>query len=165
MKLYQGALVITTMLSAALAIGCGKGGSENNNNSAAAAPADNGAAATDSAATPPVSDTDTTAETAPAAPPAPPAENPGPPPAVGETYVQGTYRYQGGKYVWGKGHWEKPKPGVTLVQAKWEEVGGKWVHHPARFTHAGAVAAPHPAEEHPAPKPGEKPGEHPAEHH
>ncbi len=66
------------------------------------------------------------------------------------------YHYQGGKYVWGKGHWMAPHPGHTLVQARWVEEGGKWVRHPSRWV-SPAGAAAHPVEAHPVPgHPAEK---------
>jgi hypothetical protein len=152
MKLYRGALVMTMMAGAAMLAGCrGNDGSSQADNTAVS--------------TTPVSDTDTTDETAPTAPPAPEADSPGSPPSSGDVYVQGSWRYSGGKYVWGRGHWEPPHPGATLAQARWVEVNGKWQHHPARWSGGGkaAPAAAHPAErgaEHPA-----EPAGRPEEHH
>jgi hypothetical protein len=149
MKLYRNVLVMTLVGGAALMVGCGhsnnNGGNDNN-----AAPADNAAAAS----TTPVSDTDSTDETAPTAPPAPQADSQGTAPAPTYVYVQGSWRYTGGRYAWTKGHWEPPHSGAQLVQARWVEVSGKWEHHPARWTGGGHAAptpaAAHPGEEHPA---------------
>jgi hypothetical protein len=149
MKLYRGVVAMAMVLGAVTMAGCGRSGGGNENGNGNAAPADNAAATT------PVSDTDTTDETAPTAPPAPEADNQGSAPAPSDVYVQGNWRYQGGRYVWSKGHWEPPRSGAQLVQGRWVEVGGKWEHHPARWTSGGRGATPTPA------RPGE---EHPAGH-
>ena len=86
---------------------------------------------------PAVSDTDTTDETATSAPPADEAENPGAPPAAGDVWEKGVYRFEGGKYVWNRGRWEHARPGFTLVQARWVEDHGKWVRHPGRWEKGG----------------------------
>jgi hypothetical protein len=161
MKLYRGILVLSMMAGAAALAGCSRSGDDN------PAPADNAAAST------PASDTDTTDETAPSAPPAPQAESPGAAPAPSYVYVQGSWRYSGGRYVWSRGHWEPPHAGAQLYQPRWVEVGGKWEHHPARWGSGGHVDAParpgeqRPGEQHPGEQhPGEgHPGEqHPGEH-
>ena len=87
------------------------------------------------ATTPPpaASESDTTAETATTAPPAPQADPQGSPPSPNDVWVGGAWRYAGGRYAWNRGRWESPRPGFGLIQARWAEEHGRWVHHPARW--------------------------------
>jgi hypothetical protein len=149
MKLYRGALVMMAMAIGSTTAAC-KGSNSSDSSSADTAAATPPAAATD---------TDSADETATAAPPAPQAENPGPAPSPADVYVGGSWKQQSGKYVWLKGRWQAPpKAGLSLQQARWVEVGGKWEHHPAHWVTGGAAAHPvAPAAAHPA--------EHPAEEH
>ena len=102
-------------------------------------------------------------QTATTPPPAPQAENPGTPPTPTDTWAAGSWKFDQGKYLWEKGHWESRHEGATFQQARWVEANGHWEHHPARWL---APTAPRPgAPPPPPPRPGERPGEsHPPEH-
>jgi WXXGXW repeat (2 copies) len=145
MKLNRSVLVTVTMMIGAMAmVACSKpDSSTDSSDTTADAPPD---------------------DTATAAPPAPEAETPGPAPSPGETWIQGSWKSDHGKFAWTKGRWEAGKAGQTLQQARWVQANGHWEHHPAHWVGGGkaAPAPAHPAErpgEHPAEKPGEKPGE------
>lgn len=56
------------------------------------------------------------------APPPPVVEHYGPPPHPGYVWISGYQRWDGGRYVWVPGRWDRPPhPG-----ARW--VGHRWVH-------------------------------------
>jgi hypothetical protein len=56
------------------------------------------------------------------APPAPIVETQGPPPYAGAVWIGGYHRWDGGRYVWVPGRWDRPPhPG-----ARWEP--GRWDH-------------------------------------
>jgi len=55
-------------------------------------------------------------------PPAPVIEVPGNPPERGYVWIDGYHRYEGGRYVWTQGHWERP----PHEHARWEK--HRWVH-------------------------------------
>ncbi len=139
MKLYRSVLVATAMAGSLAIIACNSNGTSG----------DSTADSTD-----PPDDTSTDA------PPAPEAESPPPAPSSNDVWVVGTWRHEGGKFVWTKGHYEARREGFTYEQPRWVQVKGRWEHHAGRW--AGGPAKPaagRPAEK-PAEKPGEKPGEH-----
>ncbi len=138
MKLKRSVLLTVAMIGAVAAVGC-------NSNPAPAAD-------TSEAADSPPDDTAT------ADPPAPEAENPGPAPSPGEVWSEGTWKSNGGKFTWIKGHWEAKRDG-TYQQPRWVKVGNKWEHHPGRWVGAGGGGRPAAPAAHPAEKPGERPGE------
>ncbi|HEX4477572.1 MAG TPA: hypothetical protein VH142_20925 [Polyangiaceae bacterium] len=66
-------------------------------------------------------------------PPPPPVYEapPAPPPQPGMVYVQGNHRWDGHKYVWEKGHYDRPpRPNARYEAGHWEPRGhGKvWVN-------------------------------------
>jgi hypothetical protein len=62
---------------------------------------------------------------APPAPPPPPAPEPVPPPPSPEHYwVVGYHRWDGHRYVWERGHYERrPRPDARYVNGHWEARG------------------------------------------
>jgi len=65
-------------------------------------------------------------------PPPPVVETRGPAPYAGAVWVGGYHRYEGGRYVWVPGSWQRPPhPG-----ARWEP--GRWDHaHDGYHWHEG----------------------------
>jgi hypothetical protein len=54
-------------------------------------------------------------------PPAPIVERPGPPPYGGAVWIHGYHRWDGGRYVWVPGRWERPPhPGARWIDGRWE---------------------------------------------
>jgi hypothetical protein len=73
--------------------------------------------------------------------------------------VIGTWRTEGGRFVWNKGHYEAVRQGYTYQQPRWVQAKGRWEHHAGRWVGGAA----HPAVARPGEKPAERPGERPAE--
>jgi WXXGXW repeat (2 copies) len=62
------------------------------------------------------------------APPAPIVEHPGPPPSRDFVWIAGYHRWDGGRYVWVPGRWERPPhPHAHWVAAHWAHRHGGWV--------------------------------------
>jgi hypothetical protein len=173
MRSYRGVLAIAALVLGAGATACKGSDNPPPADNAGAAPQNNAPGAAAPAQT--SGDTDTVDETAPAgqAPPAPQAETPGPAPSPTQLWVGGSWRWDHGKYVWGRGHWEAKRDGSSYHPARWVENNGKWEHHPGHWNsdkpgvgHPAHTDAPRPAAE-PA-RPGEparptepaRPGEH-----
>lgn len=97
-------------------------------------------------------------QTATTPPPAPQAENPGPAPTPNDTWAAGSWKFESGRYVWEKGHWEPRREGAVYVQPRWIQVNGRWEHHPGRWVTTARPPEPHPMV--PA-----RPVEHPVEPH
>jgi hypothetical protein len=67
----------------------------------------------------------------PPPPPPPPEEAPPPPPSQGVVWVPGAHRWDGNRYVYEKGHYDRPpRENARYVQGHWEQRGkGKtWVN-------------------------------------
>lgn len=61
-------------------------------------------------------------------PPAAVVEHPGPPPGPGFVWIAGFHRWDGGRYVWVPGHYERPPHrGARWVPARWQHRHGGWV--------------------------------------
>lgn len=55
-------------------------------------------------------------------------EHPGPPPAAGFIWIGGYHRWDGARYAWVPGHYERPPhPGARWVAHRYERRGGGWV--------------------------------------
>jgi len=67
-------------------------------------------------------------------PPAPVVETPPPPPYAGAVWIGGYHRWDGNRYVWVPGRYERPPhPGARWVAGRWEHRGdgyhwreGRW---------------------------------------
>ena len=63
-------------------------------------------------------------------PPAPIVERRGPAPGPGYVWIDGYHRYEGGRYVWTPGRWDRPPhPGARWEAARWEHRHGGYVFH------------------------------------
>lgn len=63
----------------------------------------------------------------PAGPPAPIVERPGPPPQHGFVWISGYHRWDGGRYVWVPGRWDRPpRPHARWVPAHYVHRHGGW---------------------------------------
>ncbi|HZB89441.1 MAG TPA: hypothetical protein VE291_12325 [Terracidiphilus sp.] len=61
-------------------------------------------------------------------PPAPIVERHGPPPHEGFVWIDGYHRWDGARYVWTPGRWERPPHrGAHWVAHRWEHRHGGWV--------------------------------------
>ena len=61
-------------------------------------------------------------------PPAPVVERPGPPPERGFVWIAGYHRWDGGRYAWVPGRWDRPPhPGAHWEPHRWEHRHGGWV--------------------------------------
>lgn len=61
-------------------------------------------------------------------PPAPIVERRPPPPDRSYVWVDGYHRWDGGRYVWVPGRWDRPPhPGAHWVAHRWEHRHGGWV--------------------------------------
>jgi opacity protein-like surface antigen len=61
-------------------------------------------------------------------PPAPIVEVRGAPPERGFVWIDGYHRYDGGRYVWTPGRWERPPhEGAHWVAHRWAHRHGEWV--------------------------------------
>lgn len=55
-------------------------------------------------------------------------EHPGPPPERGFIWIGGYHRWDGERYVWVPGHYERPpRPGMRWVAHRYVRRGGGWV--------------------------------------
>ena len=62
------------------------------------------------------------------APPAPIVETRGPAPGSGFVWIAGYHRWDGGRYVWVPGRWDRPPhPGAHWVAHRWVHRHGGWV--------------------------------------
>jgi len=61
-------------------------------------------------------------------PPAPIVETRGPRPDRGYVWIGGYHRYDGGRYIWTPGRWDRPPhPGGVWVAHHWVHRHGEWV--------------------------------------
>jgi opacity protein-like surface antigen len=61
-------------------------------------------------------------------PPAPIVERRPPPPGAGYEWIDGYHRWDGGRYVWVPGRWDRPpRPHAHWVAHRWVHRGGGWV--------------------------------------
>ena len=61
------------------------------------------------------------------APPAPQVEYYGPPPIVGQVWINGFWGWSGGRHVWHGGYWgTPPHAGAHWVPHTWEHQGNGW---------------------------------------
>ena len=61
-------------------------------------------------------------------PPAPVVERRGPPPERGYVWISGYHRWDGSRYVWEPGRWDRPPhPGAHWVAHRWVHRHGGWV--------------------------------------
>jgi hypothetical protein len=57
-------------------------------------------------------------------------EHPGPPPGVGFVWIPGYHRWDGGRYVWVPGRYDRPPhPHARWEPHRWEHRHGGWVMH------------------------------------
>jgi len=50
-------------------------------------------------------------------------------PSRSHIWISGTWRWQGGRYVWIPGHWElPPRHHAVYVEPRWERRGGSYVY-------------------------------------
>jgi hypothetical protein len=62
------------------------------------------------------------------APPPPIVERRPPPPERGFVWIDGYHRWEGGRYVWTQGRWDRPpRPGAHWVAHRWVHRHGEWV--------------------------------------
>jgi opacity protein-like surface antigen len=63
-------------------------------------------------------------------PPAPVVERRGPAPGAGFVWIGGYHRWDGGRYVWVPGRWDRPPhPGAHWVEHRWEHRHDGYVFH------------------------------------
>lgn len=61
-------------------------------------------------------------------PPAPIVEHPGPRPYAGAVWVSGYHRWDGARYVWTPGRWDRPpRPRARWVPAHYVHRHGGWI--------------------------------------
>jgi hypothetical protein len=60
-------------------------------------------------------------------PPPPQTEVVGVAPYPDAVYVNGYWRWHGGRYVWAPGYWERPRPGRVWHPHRWEARGNRYV--------------------------------------
>jgi hypothetical protein len=61
-------------------------------------------------------------------PPVAVVERPGPPPGPGYVWIAGYHRWDGARYVWVPGRYDRPpRPGAHWVAHRWEHRHGGWV--------------------------------------
>lgn len=60
-------------------------------------------------------------------PPAPKTEIRPAKPNANAVWIDGYWKWSGGKYVWISGRWSQTKPGKTWVPGRWEQKGRGWV--------------------------------------
>lgn len=78
------------------------------------------------------------------APPAIVAETPSPSPGPGHTWVAGYWTWDGSRYSWNAGHWERPPQAAQSWEApRWEREGGRYRFRAGRWAAPpGVVAQP-----------------------
>jgi hypothetical protein len=67
-----------------------------------------------------------------------------PPPRVGYIWAPGYWRWDGGRYVWAEGRWERARDGHQYNPPAWRKDGDKW-----RFHEGGWKQAKHSKKNHP----------------
>jgi hypothetical protein len=60
-------------------------------------------------------------------------------PRPGLTYVQGRWENVDGKWLWHDGTWTRQKDGYVWVQGRWADLGGRWQWHPGHWERERAV--------------------------
>ncbi|CAH0226794.1 hypothetical protein [Roseomonas sp. CECT 9278] len=67
-------------------------------------------------------------------PPPPPAyaRRP-PPPRRGRVWVDSHYRWNGNRYTWQEGHWQRERRGRSYAQPRWDQDGDRWRYSPGRW--------------------------------
>ncbi len=61
-------------------------------------------------------------------------EHPGPPPGAGFVWVGGYHRWDGGRYVWVPGHYDRPPhPGAHWRPGRWEHRHDGYRWHEGRW--------------------------------
>ena len=61
-------------------------------------------------------------------PPVAVVEHPGPPPGPGFVWIAGYHRWDGARYVWVPGRYDRaPRPGARWVAHRWVRHNGGWV--------------------------------------
>jgi hypothetical protein len=61
-------------------------------------------------------------------PPPPIVERRGPPPERGFVWIDGYQRWEGGRYIWFPGRWERPPyPGARWIAHHWVHRHGQWL--------------------------------------
>ena len=58
--------------------------------------------------------------------PPPPRDEPVPGPRRGMVWVPGNWDWNGRRYVWRRGHWERARRGYRYRSHEWVENGGRW---------------------------------------
>ncbi|WP_263357316.1 hypothetical protein [Acidicapsa ligni] len=67
-------------------------------------------------------------------PPAPVYERRGRPPGVGYIWIGGYQRWDGRRYVWTPGRWDRPpRRGARWIAPRWERRRGRYVFHDGRW--------------------------------
>ena len=49
-------------------------------------------------------------------------------PYTNAVWINGHWKWRGGKHVWISGHWTKARPGKTWVNGHWKQTPKGWVH-------------------------------------
>jgi hypothetical protein len=60
------------------------------------------------------------------APPPPRVEYVGPPPVLGQIWIDGFWNWTGNGHYWVPGRWEAPRPGYYWAPHRWERDGDHW---------------------------------------
>ncbi|WP_198369513.1 YXWGXW repeat-containing protein [Roseomonas rosulenta] len=66
-------------------------------------------------------------------PPPPPYARRPPPPRRGRVWVDGHYRWNGRRYVWQEGYWQRARRGRSYAQPRWDRDGDRWRYSPGRW--------------------------------
>lgn len=66
-------------------------------------------------------------------PPPPRVEYVGPPPVVGQIWIQGYWNWTGSRHEWVPGRWEASRPGYRWVPHSWERQGDRWHQRGGRW--------------------------------
>ncbi len=51
------------------------------------------------------------------------------PPYAGAVWIDGEYTWVGGRYVYARGHWDRPRVGHVYVRGTWEHTGRGYRWH------------------------------------
>lgn len=72
------------------------------------------------------------------APPPARVEYVGPPPVVGQVWINGYWNWGGNRHVWVPGRWEAPpRPGYNWVPHRWDRQNNGWQLRGGHWDHGG----------------------------